>query len=375
MKTIYLDNAATSFPKAHGVSNAVKAFLDETCTNIGRGSYMRAQEVGLQVIETRGQIKTLFDCPSAKHIIFTGGMTASLNTVIKGFVRRGDKVLISSMEHNSVVRPLVQIGAEIVRIPASTDGSSDLASVPENLSDFRMCIHTHASNVCGSIQPILELSKRLKDANVPLVLDAAQTAGHFPFSMKQLNLAALCMPAHKGLLGPQGLGILCLSPAFADCLEPLISGGTGSFSHSEQIPSLYPDRLEAGTLNLPGIIGLHAALSSADFQKARSHELQLMQHFQNLIVNIPQIRIPGALDLERRVGVYSIDFIAHDNAEIADRLEAEFGILTRCGLHCAPDAHRSLETFPNGTVRFSFSPFTSEDELKQTAHAIRILAE
>ena len=375
MDLIYLDNAATAFPKANGVSDAMKAFLDSDCCNIGRGSYERAQKVGLTVLETRERIRSLFDCPSAKHVIFTGGMTAALNTVIKGYVRRGDRVLISSMEHNSVVRPLVQVGAEIMRIPATADGFSDLSKLPDDLSAFRLCIHTHASNVCGSIQPIEALAERCKSAGVPLVLDAAQTAGHFSFSMQQLSLSALCMPAHKGLLAAQGLGILCLDPVFADRLDPLIVGGTGSLSHSEQIPAFYPDRFEAGTLNLPAIIGLHAALQSADFDRTRAHEISLMQAFSAMLSDIQCITVAGTRDVQRRVGVFALDFERHDNAEIADRLESEYGILTRCGLHCAPDAHRSLGTFPHGSVRFSFSPATTEAELQLAADAIRALAQ
>lgn len=371
MQMIYMDNAATSFPKAAGVSNAMKAFMDNDCCNIGRGSYERAQQTGLSVFETREMIRDFFDCPSAKHVIFTGGMTASLNTVIKGFVRQGDRVLISSMEHNSVVRPLVQTGAQIVRIPATDDGVSDLSKLPDDLSGFRLCIHTHASNVCGSIQPVEELGRRCKASVLPFVLDAAQTAGHFPFSMKQLHLSALCMPAHKGLLAAQGLGILCLEPAFASKLEPLISGGTGSVSYSELIPEFYPDRFEAGTLNLPGIIGLRESLKTADFQRTREHELKLIELFAHLLTDIPDIRVSGSLNPSERVGVFSVDFIRHDNAEISDRLEREYGILTRCGLHCAPDAHRSLHTFPKGSVRFSFSPFTTEQEIRITAQAIR----
>ena len=373
-KMIYLDNAATSFPKAKGVSDAMKQFLDEECANVGRGSYLRAQEAGLSVIETRERICDLFDCPDEKHVIFTGGMTAALNMVIKGFVSRGDKVLVSSFEHNSVIRPLVQIGAKIVRIPSAEDGVSDLEKLPEDLSSFRLCVHTFASNVSGMIQPTGALSGLLKAAGVPLCIDAAQTAGHFPFSMKELGADAICMPAHKGLLGPQGLGVLCLKPEFADHLDPLIAGGTGSVSYSSDIPQFYPDRLEAGTLNLPGIIGLKAALNTTDFGKVREHEIQLMTRFQNAISDIPHIRVLGSTDTERRVGVYSVDFLRKDNAEIAYRLETEYGILTRCGLHCAPDAHRTLGTFPKGTVRFSFSPFSTVEEIDLAAQAIALLA-
>lgn len=374
MKTIYMDNAATSFPKARGVSDAMKRFLDKACANVGRGSYARAQEAGLSVIETRERIRDLFGCPDEKHVIFTGGMTVALNTVIKGFVRRGDKVLISSFEHNSVMRPLVQIGAEIVRVPATEDGVSDLTKLPENLSSFRLCVHTFASNVSGMIQPIKELSSSLRSAGVPLCVDAAQAAGHFPFSMKELGADAICMPAHKGLLGPQGLGLLCLTPDFADRIDPLISGGTGSISDSLEIPRFYPDRLEAGTLNLPGIIGLKATLDTADFDAVRMHEQQLMTRFQNGIGDIPHIRVLGSTDPERRVGVYSVDFLRRDNAEIAFRLETEYSVLTRCGLHCTPEAHRTLGTFPKGTVRFSFSPATTFEEIDLTAQAIASLA-
>lgn len=374
MEMIYLDNAATSFPKANGVSDAMKRFLDEECSNIGRGSYVRAQEAGLAVIETRERIRDLFDCPDAKHVIFTGGMTMALNTVIKGFVRQGDRVLVSSFEHNSVIRPLVQIGAEIVRIPATADGVSDLAKLPDDLSSFRLCVHTFASNVSGMIQPIEDLSAILKEAGVPLSIDAAQTAGHFPFSMQKLGVDALCMPAHKGLRAAQGLGILCLNPAFADRLDPLISGGTGSVSDSSEIPPFYPDRMEAGTLNLPGIIGLKAALDHADFRTVREHESRLTEQFLHMLRDNPHIRILGSSDPEQRVGVVSIDFLRRDNAEVSFLLEENYSILTRCGLHCAPDAHKAFGTFPKGAVRFSFSPATTEKEVDRAVDAIDSLA-
>ena len=374
MKPIYMDNAATSFPKAPGVSDAMKAFLDESCSNVNRGSYERAQDAGLSVIETRERIRDLFDCPDEKHVIFTGGMTASLNTVIKGYVHKGDKVLVSSFEHNSVIRPLVQIGAEIIRIPATPDGASDLSLLSDDLPSFRLCVHTFASNVSGVIQPIQALSELLHTAGVPLCVDAAQTAGHFSFSMKEIGADALCMPAHKGLRAAQGLGILCLTPAFADRLDPLISGGTGSVSDSLEIPRFYPDRLEAGTLNLPGIIGLKAALETVDFEKQRGHEKKLIQHFLSKVADIPGIRLLGSIDPDRRVGVFSIDFLRRDNAEIAYHLETDYGILTRCGLHCAPDAHKAFGTFPKGTVRFSFSPETSTDEIDLAVKAIQTYA-
>ena len=374
MKTIYMDNAATGFPKEKGVSDAMKRFLDEGCSNIGRGSYLIAQETGLKVIETRERIRELFDCEDAKHVIFTGGMTIALNMVIKGFVNPGDRVLVSSFEHNSVLRPLVQIGAEIVRIPCTQDGVSDLSRLPDDLSSFRLCVHTFASNVSGMIQPIRNLSTILKRAEVPLCVDAAQAAGHFLFSAKEIGADALCMPAHKGLLGPQGLGLLCLTRDFADRLDPLISGGTGSVSDSLTIPRFYPDRLEAGTLNLPGIIGLKAALDTADIEARRRHETQLMRRFLSELAMIPGVRLLGSADPDHRVSVFSLDFLHRDNGEISYRLESEYGILTRSGLHCAPDAHRAFGTFPTGSVRFSFSPSTTLEDVDLALEAIRALS-
>lgn len=370
MLTIYLDNAATSFPKANGVSDAIKSFLDRDCCNIGRGSYARAQETGIRVIETRERVRDLFGCPDAKRVIFTGGMTAALNTVIKGFVRRGDRVLVSSFEHNSVIRPLVQIGAEIVRIPTKADLVSDLDALPDDLNGFRLCVHTFASNVTGMIQPIEALSRRLHSYGVPLCVDAAQAAGHFPFSMTALGIDTLCMPVHKGLCAAQGLGLLCLTKEFADRLDPLISGGTGSVSDRYEIPAFYPDRLEAGTLNLPGIMGLSAALQNADFAANRAHELALSSLFLDGLRQIPHMRLLGSDDPNKRVGVFSLAFSDRDNGDVSYLLERDHGILTRCGLHCSPDAHNASGTFPFGTVRFSFSPATTEDEVRAAICAI-----
>ena len=289
-------------------------------------------------------------------------------------MHQGDKVLVSSFEHNSVIRPLSQVGANIVRIPFDEEGRSDLTKLPDDLSSFRLCVHTFASNVTGTIQPIRTLSEILKRSSVPLCVDAAQAAGHFPFSMQELMIDALCMPAHKGLGAAQGLGILCLSETFADLLDPLLAGGTGSVSDSFEIPSFYPDRLEAGTLNLPGIIGLAAALNDVDFKANRAYERKLTERFTRGLTRIPYIQLLGSVRPELRVGVFSVDFERQDNAEIAFRLEQEYGILTRCGLHCAPDAHRAFGTFPKGAVRFSFSPATTFSELDATLSAIEELS-
>ncbi len=373
LQEIYADNAATSFPKADGVSDAMKRYLDCVCMNVGRSSYAASADAGETVLSIRERLGVLFGC-DPKHVIFTGGMTQSLNMSIKGFVGAGDVVLVSSFEHNSVIRPLVQVGAKILRIPANADGTMDLVHFPRALERVKLCIVTHASNVSGVMQPIEALMAKLRPYGTPVVLDAAQTAGHFAFNMQEFGLAALCMPAHKGLRAAQGLGLLLLSDAFAKQLTPLLVGGTGSLSYSEEVPRFLPDRFEAGTLNLPAIYGLGAALDDFQPAKNRAHEIALCSRFLQGIADVKQVRLLGTTEPTARVGVFSLDFVRRDNAEAADKLATEYGILTRCGLHCAPDAHKAFGTFPQGTVRFSFSPATTEQEVDAMVQAIRALA-
>ena len=374
MIDIYMDNACTSFPKAEGVSDAVKYYLDKVCANAGRGSYERATEAGMTVLETREKLASMFGCSDPKRVIFTPGNTAALNMVIQGLVKKGDKVLVTSMEHNAVIRPLVMIGAEILRIPADGEGVSIAEKLPDGYSEAKLCVLTHASNICGSIQPVAEIAEKLKPYRIPVAVDTAQTAGHFAFTMEDLGADILCMPAHKGLRGPQGLGALILSERMAELLPPFMAGGTGSVSHSYDMPPFLPDRFESGTLNLPGIYGFRAALDHCSLQNRRQAEKRQIRYFLDGLRDIPGIRVPGPDDEEKRVGVISVDFLRRDNADVAFQLEEEYGILVRCGLHCAPDAHKTLGTFPEGTVRFSFSEYTTEEEMETALKAIRTLA-
>ncbi len=374
MADIYMDNACTSFPKAEGVSDAVKYYLDKVCANAGRGSYERATEAGMTVLETREKLASMFGCSDPKRVIFTPGNTAALNMVIQGLVKKGDKVLVTSMEHNAVIRPLVMIGAEILRIPADGEGVSIAEKLPDVYKEAKLCVVTHASNICGSIQPVAEIAESLKPYGIPVAIDTAQTAGHFAFAMEDLGADILCMPAHKGLRGPQGLGVLMMSEQIAGLLPPFMAGGTGSVSHSYDMPPFLPDRFESGTLNLPGIYGLHAALQHCSLQDRRQAEKRQIRYFLDGLKDIPGIRVPGPDDEEKRVGVISVDFLRRDNADVAFLLEEEYGILVRCGLHCAPDAHKTVGTFPEGTVRFSFSEYTTEEEMETALKAIRTLA-
>lgn len=370
-RKIYMDHAATSFPKAPGVSDAMKRFLDETGCNIGRGSYEISTEAGLKVYSVRERIAKAFGCSDPKRVIFTPGATASLNMAIGGHLRQQATVLISSLEHNAVMRPLKGLGAEIIRIPADPDGTMKLDELSCNWKYVKLCVVTHASNVCGTVQPAEKLAKLCRQHGVPVILDAAQTAGTLPIDLEASGFSAICIPAHKGLKGPQGLGILILSEQFSRSLRPILFGGTGSVSYCDEMPRFLPDRFEAGTLNLPGIYGLGAALDSFDPALEREKETALSERFLKRLKEIDGIRVPGPDDPKKRVAVISVDFLNRDNSAAADELEQKYGIMTRCGLHCAPEAHKTIGTFPQGTVRFSFSADTTEEEIDYCADAVR----
>ena len=376
---IYLDNAATSFPKAPGVSDRMKYYLDSVGASINRGVYASAQEAGLETLLLRERLCSLFHHPDPTHVLLTSGATAALNLAIKGFLRAGDRVLVSSMEHNAVMRPLVQLGVPFERIPCDREGRLDLNAADKMLQTKpRLCILCHASNVCGTVQDAAAVGKLCKLHGVPLLLDAAQTAGHYPVDFEAFGLSAMAIPAHKGLLGPQGIGALLVTRDFATQLDPLIVGGTGSLSDSETLPPFMPDRFESGTPNLPGIYGWSAALeyiTQIGIDALRKHEMQCTVRFLEGLRARKGVRLAGTWKPEARVGVIAVDFESLDNAEASDRLEQEFGILTRCGMHCAPSAHKTLGTFPQGVVRFSVGYCTTEAEIDTALAAIYKLTE
>ncbi|MDD7266615.1 MAG: aminotransferase class V-fold PLP-dependent enzyme [Lachnospiraceae bacterium] len=361
MNTVYLDNASTSFPKPACVADRMYQFMTNEAVNISRGTYRSAYRLEEALYDTRVQLASFFDHPRPQDVVFSAGITHSLNLVMKGLLKQGDHVLISSMEHNAVTRPLTQLSAKGItfdRIPCNTMGELDLTALPGLIHpQTRAIIMLHASNVCGTMMPIREVGALCRRHGLFFILDSAQTAGLIPISMTTDCIDALCFTGHKALLGPQGIGGCILTPAIAAEIDPLISGGTGSFSHLETIPELMPDRFEAGTLNLPGIIGLQAALSyinqigqTAIFE----HELSLTAALLQAIPDIPNLRLLGRPDTAGRVGVVSVTPTKADPAMVAARLEEEFGIQTRVGLHCAPGAHKTLGSYPQGSIRFSF---------------------
>ena len=345
MKKIYLDQASTSYPKAPSVARAVYNYLSGSAVNVNRGGYQAAYSVEEQIFETREQLLRLFHFTSGKgkNVIFTPNITTSLNILLKGLLKPGDHVLVSSMEHNAIMRPLVQLagnGVTFDRIPCRKDGS-------------------------------LLIDK------AESILDTAQTAGTIPIDMDALHLDALAFTGHKGLRGPQGIGGFLITNELAAQIEPLISGGTGSISHTEEVPAFLPDRFEPGTPNIPGILGLHAALSDLEhisIEEMFQHELDLTRYFIDGIFAMDpsemQLRVIGKKDTSDRCAVVSIQTLQLDMARAAYELDSTYGIMTRVGLHCAPSAHKTLGTYPEGTIRFSFGPENTRHDVDQALHAL-----
>lgn len=382
MKTIYLDNAATSFPKPDGVSRRMKDYIDSVGATVNRSVYGSAQDAGLVLLTLRERLARLFHFDDPTYVILTPGMTAGMNMVIKGFLKSGDHCLVSSMEHNAVMRPIQQLtecGVSFDRIPCDCEGFMDIDAIEGLIRpNTKLLVMAHGSNVSGTVQDAERVGKICAAHGIAFVLDAAQTAGHIPVDFEKFGLSALCVPGHKGLLGPSGIGAMLLRKDFAELLTPLIAGGTGSASDSELLPPYMPDRFESGTPNMPGVYGWEAAMSFLDevgVEALHAHEMALTERFLSGVKEIDTVRLAGTYDLDRRVGVVSIDFKNIDNAEAAYRLETEYGILTRCGLHCAPSAHKSLDTFPQGTVRFAVGFASTEADVDAALEAIRIIGE
>ncbi len=383
MPRIYLDNAATSFPKPPQVAGAVFDYMTNGGCNINRGGYQTAYDTEEQVFETRQLLCELFDGPDCKNVIFTKNVTESLNLLIKGFLHPGDHVLVSAMEHNAVMRPLVQMtahGVEFSRIPCRADGSLCIEAMEGLICpNTRAVILTHASNVCGTVMPIRQVGEICRRHRLRFFVDAAQTAGVLPISMTEDFIDAVAFTGHKGLLGPQGTGGLVLTEGLEQELDPLLSGGTGSLSHTEEIPAFLPDRFEPGTLNLPGILGLRQGLLWLGRQPegaVLAHELALTGRFLAGLASLEGaglVRLAGKRSLEGRTGVVSIQTPRHEMAEVAYRLDSEFGIQTRVGLHCAPSAHKSLGTWPAGTIRFSFGAFSTEADVDAALAALEVI--
>ena len=380
MKDIYFDNSSTSFPKAPNVGRAMGEFIENGAFNINRGSYEGAYEAGSAVLDTREMLKDLFNCPNSKNVVFTPSVTYSLNFFIKGFLKPGDHVLVTSVEHNAVMRPLVQmekLGVEFDAVPCDEEGGVTADDFREYIKEnTKAIITTHASNVCGTIIPIEEIGALCKEKGLVYAVDTAQTAGILNIDMQKANIDFLAFTGHKGLLGPQGIGGFIASDKLEGLIDPVISGGTGSLSDSEEIPDFLPDRFESGTLNLPGIIGLHQALvylKEAGIDNMRKEKMEITKYFLDQVKEIDGVKVAGKKTVEGRLGVVSIDFEGFDNSIVSFYLSSKYKIMTRVGMHCAPRAHKTLKTFPQGTVRFSFSHFNTKEEVDVCIDSIKTI--
>ena len=379
---IYWDNAATTWPKPMAVTEAMSRALTRYGANPGRGGHTMGMAASREVYRCRETAAEFFHLDNPGQVVFTLNCTMAMNMALKGILRTSGRVVVSDLEHNAVMRPLhvLSPGRPIYDVAQVTPGDDD-----QTVEAFRRCITpftraivcTHASNVFGVQLPIRRLGELAREHDLLFVVDAAQTAGHLPVDFQAFGLSAMAVPGHKGLLGPGGVGALLLRDDFAQKLTPLIAGGTGSASDSEYLPPYLPDRFESGTANLPGCYGWEAALrfiEETGVDVLRQHERALCARFLDGLADISGVRLVGPRNMDRRVGVISVDFLRRDNAEMAYALEAQYGILTRCGLHCAPSAHKTLGTFPQGTVRFSLGWASTEADVDAALAAIRALA-
>ena len=387
MKNIYFDNAATSFPKAPHLSTAISNFIDNNCVNINRGVYSMSSDLSDMVIDTRVKLAQFFDCSDnpakfCKRIIFTSGVTASINMFLRGILQNGDHVVTGSMEHHAVMRTLYDLQKEkgVTFDVAKCDESGVVTaqSVEQMLKkNTKAVIINHASNVFGTVSKIKEIGALCFEKGIFFAVDTAQTAGVVEISMRECNIDFLAFSGHKGLLGLQGIGGFAMSERLSEVLKPTVTGGTGSASHFYSQPDILPDKFESGTLNLCGIMSLSHSLdylSSVGVNNIIKRELELRRYFIKRIKNTENaedIDIYCANSDVDTTAVVSVSFKKLDNAFVASALERDYGVMTRCGLHCSPLAHSSMGTYPEGTVRFSFSYFNSEEEIDYTVNAIQ----
>ncbi len=374
MERIYLDNAATSFPKAPGITLEMQQFLEEDCLNPNRTESGRAFELFDKVYSLRCTLAKLYGHDSPESVIFTRSVTESLNWVIKGLFTPSDHVLVTSSEHNAVMRPLVQCKIPFSRIPADNQGFSKLEAVESLIQpNTKGMIINACGNVSGHVENVSALADIAKKHGLMLFIDSAQASPYINLDMKKLNACGICFTGHKGFLGPEGVGGMVLRKDLALTLPPLIIGGTGSESDSEEIPHSLPDRLESGTLNLPGILGFKKAvdytLENLDELKAKiqANTARLYHGLEE----INGLEIVGAKLSSARTNVISIISPNKDIAQISAALLENKGIETRVGLHCSPAAHKTIGTFPGGTLRFSPGPFTTFEEIDKTLTCLK----
>jgi len=379
---IYFDNAATSFPKPPQVVEAINHFLLHVGANPGRSGHRLAVEAGRIVYEAREVIAQLFNIQDPLRIVFGHNVTEALNLALQGLLHTGDHVITSSMEHNSVMRPLRALerrGVELTVIPCSPEGFLNPAEVEKAIRfSTRLIVLNHASNVTGTLLPIREVGRIARKYGLLLLVDAAQTAGAYPIDVEADFVDLLAFTGHKSLFGPMGTGGLYIGPRVPlDEFEPLKRGGTGSRSEYEEQPDFLPDKFESGTPNAAGLAGLAAGVRfvlETGVDEIRRHEMELTQRLLDGLSSIEGITVYGPKDPARQTATVSFNITGLEPSEVALRLDEEFGVMCRPGLHCAPSAHRTIGTFPGGTVRFSLGYFNTAEEVDKAVEAVRAIA-
>ena len=377
---IYLDNAATTLHKPPQVAEAVLHAMT-TMGNAARGAHSGALEASRTVFGTREKLARLFACQRADHVVFTANSTEALNIAINGLIHEGDHVISTDCEHNSVLRPLYRLeeerGVKLDFVPADRRGLVDYADFERLMRpDTRAVVCTHCSNLTGNILDIGRIAGIAHSRGALLIVDASQTAGTVPIDMQALGVDVLCFTGHKGLMGPQGTGGLCIRPGVE--VDPWKVGGSGVHSYDRHQPREYPTRLEAGTLNSHGIAGLSAALDVilergvADIRRA---EHALMQRFYDGVCGISGVTVYGDFSAPERGAIVALNIRDYDSSAVSDELAVTYGIATRPGAHCAPRMHRALGTTEQGAVRFSFSCYNTEREVDAAIAAVRAIAE
>jgi cysteine desulfurase family protein len=374
---IYLDNASTTFPKPPTVAAAMTRFMTEVGASPGRGGYGASVAAEAIVDDVRRRLTKLVGGDDSRRMVFTSSCTDALNLAIHGVLKQGDHVVATLLDHNSVSRPLQALAdAKIItltRVRFSRDGFIDPADIATACTArTRLVVLNHASNVLGTIQPVAEVGRIARDRGALFLLDAAQTIGAVDIDVAAMHVDLLAFPAHKELLGPPGLGGLYVAPGME--VRPTRLGGTGGDSAAPKQPDEWPYHLEAGTLNMVGIAGLQAALDVVRPAEALAYVRSLLAWFVAAVENVPGLHLYGSRDLSRCVGTLSLRLDSFAPEDLAAALDASFGICVRGGLQCAPYLHRELGTFPDGTVRVSPGPFTTDAEMDQLAIALRALA-
>ncbi len=378
--TVYLDNAATSFPKPEKVYRAVDFALREIGTSPGRGSYKRAIDASRLVFETRELLSTFLGGPDISRLIFTHSTTESLNIAVNGLVRPGQHIVAAAAEHNSLVRPIryaEKRGIDVTWLSGDCMGIIDSAQVMDSIRpETSLVAISHCSNVTGTIQPVAEIGAVTRAKSVALLVDAAQSAGNLPIDVTEMKIDLLAAPGHKGLLGLQGTGVLYVGQGLE--LAPLMVGGTGSHSSGLDHPDILPDSLESGTLNLPGLAGLKAGVEyilEIGLSSIRAKEMQLVGMLLTEMNDIHGVKVYGLKnDLDRHGTPVSFTVEGMDTAEVGFVLDHEYDISVRTGLHCAPATHQAIGTYPAGTVRVSPGWFTTEAEIDIFLDALRKIA-